>query len=95
MEAIPKVDCTPEEYDKYIVTEVMIPIRDSKMKGVVKCCVKDDDGIPVGKRHSNPMMDNRSYEVKMSDGTTEAYMANIIADSIYAQCDDEGNMYIN
>ena len=33
------------------------------------------------------------YEVEMSDSTTEAYTANINADNIYAQCDDEGNMY--
>ena len=93
MESIPEVNCTPEEYDEYIATEVMIPIGDSRMKGVVKRRVKDEDGLPVGKRNSNPILDNRSYEVEMSDGTTEAYTANVIADNIYAQCDDEGNMY--
>ena len=29
----------------------------------------------------------------MSDGTTEAYTANVISDNIFAQCDNEGNMY--
>ena len=63
------------------------------MKGVVKQRVKDEDGLPAGRRNPNPILDNRLYEVEMSDGTTEAYMANVIADNIYAQCDDEGNMY--
>ena len=92
-EAIPDAEFTPEEYDEYLTAEVMIPIGDGKMKGVVKRRVKDDDGLPVGKRHPNPILDSREYEVELSDGTVDSYTANMIADNIYAQCDDEGNMY--
>ena len=92
-EAIPDSEYTPEEYDEYITAEVMIPIGDERVKGVVKRRTKDDDGLPVGRRHSNPLLDTREYEVEMPDGSTECYTANIIADNIYAQCDDEGIMY--
>jgi hypothetical protein len=50
-------------------------------------------GEPIGHAHSNPFVDTREYEVKFTDGTTEKNTVNVIADSMYAQIDNEGNMF--
>ena len=93
-ETIPDADdYTPDTYDEYITAEVMIPIGDQRVRGVVKKRVKDDDDLPVGVRHPNPILDTREYDVQLPDGSVESYTANLIADNIYAQCDDEGNTY--
>jgi hypothetical protein len=36
------------------------------------------------------LLDTRQYEVEFEDGTTEAYFANITAENLYSQVDDEG-----
>ncbi|KAL7551889.1 hypothetical protein ACHAWF_015100, partial [Thalassiosira exigua] len=52
--------------------------------------ITDKNGRPIGKAHSNPMLDTRVYEVQLEDGTHEYLMANKIAENLYAQVDDEG-----
>jgi hypothetical protein len=39
------------------------------------------------------MLDTRTYEIEFSDGRSDEYTANVIADNIYAQCDIEGGQY--
>ena len=36
----------------------------------------------------------REYEVEFTDGTREKYQANVIAENMYAQVDDEGLQYL-
>jgi hypothetical protein len=58
--------------------------------------VKQSKGIggdPIGRAHSNPFFDTIEYDVEFTDGTTEKYAANVIAENMYAQVDDEGNMF--
>ena len=50
----------------------------------------DDEGEPIGKANSNPIMDSRMFEVEFLDGTTEVLAANSIAENIMAQVDDHG-----
>ena len=93
-EAIPDSDeYTPDSYDNWLTAEVMLPIGDENVRGVVKRRVKDENGLPVGTSHQNPILDTREYEVQLPDGSVECYTANMIADNIYAQVDDEGNSY--
>ena len=54
---------------------------------------KDDEGRPIGRAHSNPIVDSRSYEVEFADGTRDKVTANIVAENMYAQIDDHGNQY--
>ena len=54
----------------------------------------DDDGIPVGVANDNPLLDNRVYVVEWLDGHTEELMANVIAENLFAQVDDEGNRFV-
>ena len=51
------------------------------------------EGQPMGRRHSNPIMDTRVYEVEMADGSLREYHANIIALNLYSQVDPEGRTY--
>ena len=48
------------------------------------------NGEPIGKAHKNPLLDSRQFEVEYIDGTTEILSANIIAENILAQVDDQG-----
>ena len=47
----------------------------------------------IGRSNSNPLLDTREYEVEMPDGSVETYTANVIAENLYAQIDDDGNPY--
>jgi hypothetical protein len=59
---------------------------------VIKCA-KGIGGEPVDHAHAYPFFDTREYEVEFTDGTIEQYATNVIADNMYAQVDDEGNMF--
>ncbi len=55
---------------------------------------KGTSGKPIGRAHSNPFFDTREYIVEFTDGSTENYFANVIAERMYAQVDSEGNQYL-
>jgi len=93
--AMPEADDLPPEFlDNYISAHVLLPKGDSFVKGQVVARKRDANGNTRGKAHSNPVLDSRVHEVQFSDGHTEEYAANVIADSIYAQVDDEGFEHI-
>jgi hypothetical protein len=39
------------------------------------------------------MLDTRNYEIELPDGRSDDYMANIIAEIMYVQCDAEDRQY--
>jgi len=51
---------------------------------------RDAGGKTRGAANPNPILDSRIYKVQFPDGHTEEYAANVIAEAIYAQVDDEG-----
>jgi hypothetical protein len=51
--------------------------------------VRDDEGKPVGSVHANPLLDSRKYEVHNVDGNVEELTANLIAENLIAQVDEE------
>ena len=79
-----------DSFDQYLSAEFVVN-RDGEMATakVIKRA-KDNNGNPIGKKHSNPLLDTREYECEMEDGTVMRYNANVIAENIFAQCDDEG-----
>ena len=86
-------DFTPEAYDEYLTAEVLLPNMGTITKAKVTGRKRDADGNPIGKRHSNPILDTREYEVEFADGGTDVFSANIIAENLYSQIDDEGRSY--
>jgi hypothetical protein len=93
VEERPKSD-DEEALDKYLNMELRMSAgMDDERWGWVIKCAKGIGGEPVGRAHANPFFDTREYEVKFTDGTIERYAANVIAENMYAQVDDEGNMF--
>ncbi len=90
-EAIPEADDLPPEFlDEYISAHVLLPKGDSYVKGQVISRKRNADGNVRGKANANPILDSRVYEVQFSDGHTKEYAANVIAEAVYDQVDDEG-----
>ena len=64
------------------------------MMGTIMGRKWDQEGNPIGHAHSNPILDTRVYEVEIPDGHVEEYAADVIAECVYAQVDDEGNQFL-
>jgi hypothetical protein len=88
-------DDDEEAIDKYLNVELIMNMgtNDERRGRVVKRS-RGLDGDPIGRAHVNPLFDTREYEVEFTDGTHERYQANVIAENMYAQVDDEGNEYL-
>ena len=54
-------------------------------------CTKDDDGNIIGTYDHDPMLNSMVYDVEFPDGEIKEYSANIIAQNMYAQVDDNGH----
>ena len=54
----------------------------------VKQRAVDQEGRPVGSLHNNPLLDHHQYEVEFLDGRAQIMTANIIAENLLAQVDD-------
>ena len=84
-------DADELDLNKYISAKVMLP-KDGHTfaSGKVVRRARNPDGELIGKEHSNPLLDSSVYEVEFEDGSVEKYHANIIAEHIYSQVDQDG-----
>ena len=64
-------------------------MMEARVKGR-KC---DAQGREIGTYYDNPIVNSQVYKVEFQDGTVKEYAANVIADNIYSQVDQEGFMY--
>jgi hypothetical protein len=87
-------DYDTEAMDTYIHDEVVFPKGDSMKSGKVTSRKSDQQGKPIGRAHQNPFMDSRVYNVEFPDGHMEEYAANVIAEHMYSQVDEEGVQYL-
>jgi hypothetical protein len=78
--------------DPYVGMELSLArSSDGEMiRAKVRKRLLDDEGKPLGTAHSNPLLDSRKYEVEYSDGNVDGLTANIIAENMMAQVDEEG-----
>jgi hypothetical protein len=87
------------ELDPYLNMELGLPRgQDNELQHAqVKRGAVDVEGKPVGRPSTNPLLDSRQYKVEFMDGETEILTANIIAENLLAQVDEEGHrqMLIN
>jgi hypothetical protein len=81
------------ETDQYIGMELALPRGDDGAMVHAKVIkrLKDNEGNPVGTANANPLLDSRAYEVEFINGHVEELTANIIAENLIAQVDDEGH----
>lgn len=88
-------DMDDETFDKFISARVMLPGPDGLLqKATVKRRKCDDDGNYLGVAKKNPLLSTAVYDVDFEDGTSGAYAANIIAENIFQQVDDEGREHL-
>ncbi|KAI2500467.1 Reverse transcriptase (RNA-dependent DNA polymerase) [Fragilaria crotonensis] len=87
-------DINDEIMDKYLNAELIFDVgTGTERKGRVVKRAKGTSGEPIGRAHANPLFDTREYVVEFTDGSTENYFANVIAECMYAQVDSEGRQF--
>jgi hypothetical protein len=84
---------TPEAYDQWLTAKVLLERGGPPESATVIGRKRDHDGVPIGRANSNPLLDTREYEVEFADGTVQAVTANVIAESVYSQVDENGRSY--
>ena len=79
--------------DQWIHAELNLPqgelLRNAKVVGRSK----DGDGNVIGSYDPNPFLNTMIYDVQFPDGEIKEYAANVIAENMYAQVDDEGHQH--
>ena len=63
-------------------------------RGHVVAWSHDANGNMMGRVHMNPILDTRMYQVEFAGGKVTEVTANVIAESLYTQCDADGNKYL-
>jgi hypothetical protein len=83
-----------EEFiDKYLNMELTMGVgRDDERQGQIIKCSRGIRGEPIGPADYKPFFNTKEYDIKFTDGMAEKYAANVIADNMYAQFDNEGNI---
>ena len=77
-------------YDKLIQAELILPQGDKlKMARVVGRAV-GPDGLTTGTFSDIPILNSIVYDVEFPDGEFKEYSANVIAENMLSQVDDEG-----
>ncbi len=88
------IEVTPETGDTFIGAENFLPRGGTMTKGHVTAQNHDVDGNLIGTENDIPILDTREYVVTFEDGDMTELNANLIAQSMYAQCDPDGNQYV-
>lgn len=86
-------DFTPDTFDNYINCQVLLNRGGLSQHATIVKRSRDEDGLPVGKSNNNPILDTREYIARFNDGVEQSYAANIIAENLYSQVDDEGRHF--
>jgi hypothetical protein len=84
----------PETFNKYLAAEVLLPHGGELVQAKVTGRTRAADGTPVGVAHSSPILDTCEYEVSFPGRSTDCYMPNMIAESLYSQVDAVGREFI-
>ena len=77
-------------YNKIINAEVCLPQFDTYRRARVVGQTVGPDGQTVGMYNKNPILNTMDYDVEFPYGKVCEYSANVIAENLLAQVDDEG-----
>ena len=90
---IPEADNFADYY-LYIDSEVLLPQNGEYTRAArVVDRTKNQDGKVIGNHNTNHIFDTRVYNVMFPDGSIQQYAANIIAEHMYSQVDEDGHRY--
>jgi len=78
-------------WDNMINAEIILQQGDKLQLGKVKRRSIDDSGKTIGTYSDNPILNSIIYEVEFPDGELKEYAANILAENMLSQVDDEGH----
>ena len=84
----------PEGGNYYIGAEILLPRGDVMARGHVVARTRDANGNLMGKSHTNPIFNKRTYQVEFAGDEVTKFTTNVIAESVYAKCNLEGNEYL-
>ena len=79
------------DYDKLINVEILLQLDDKMVMGKVKGRSLGDDGKVVGSYDDNPILNSIIYDVEFPDRQVKEYAANILAENMLSQVDDNGH----
>ena len=79
---------------KYVHSEIFLPIGDKITRDHVVHQKHDANGNLIGRSNWNPILDTCLYEVECSREEITKLSANIIAESMYSQCDVKADQKI-
>ena len=82
---------TPEVSDNYVGSQLQLPRGQILARGRVMKRARGNDDNVIGRANENPILDTRGYVVEFEDGKQAELYANTIAQSMYDQCDHDGN----
>ena len=77
--------------DQWIHAELNLPQGEQLRKAKVVGRSTDGNGKVTGSYDPNPFLNTLTYDVEFPDGEIKEYSANVIAENMYAQVDDEGH----
>ena len=81
-------------YNKFVGSAIQLNCGGKLVRGRVKDRVRDDASNLVGKQHQNPLVDTSRYSIEYDDCLQDKLAANMIAEAIFAQVDDEGREFL-
>ena len=84
----------PKETDQYPDGEMMLPIGNQLGRGNIVAQKRDANGNVNGTTHTNPIQDTKLYQVEFPRSKNTELTTNVIEESVYAQCDAEGNQHL-
>ena len=73
---------------------MLLPRGGQRARGQVVARSHDANGKVMGRAHSNPILDTMMYQVEFAGVEVTELSANIIAESMYTQCDANRNDYL-
>jgi hypothetical protein len=76
-----------------INAEIFLPHGDRHEIAKVIGRKRNSDGLYIGRKHSNPVLDSRIFVVEFPDGDQKDITYNIIAEHLFSQVDSEGNQF--
>lgn len=80
--------------DHLIHAEVCLPQGGNMQLAKVLRRIIDDNGRAVGHEHDdNPFLNTLLYDVEFPDGSVKEFTANVIAENLYSQVDEDGRSY--
>ena len=77
-------------YDQLLNTEVLMQQGDHMRRAKVTGRTLDENGRAIGTHNDNAYLNTSIYDVEFPNGEVKAYAANIIAENMLNQCDDDG-----